>query len=331
MKVGVIGLGFMGAAHVAALSAYPDAELAAVVSRDPKTREGDFSSIGGNLKLEKRQFDFSKVSKYSAWQEIVADERVEAISICLPTNFHAEVTIAALNAGKHVICEKPMALKLQECDAMIAAGENAKKVLMIGQVLRFWPEYQAMHKFASSGEYGVVRQAMFQRKAGLPDWSKWLPDETQSGGAVMDLLVHDIDQILLLFGMPERVTAKALGEVDALMASFIYPGGPEVRLQGGWFTPGVPFNMSFQIRADKGEMELTPDGLQLSDMTGTRSKVDVPEGNAYEAQMHYFLDCCRNGAKPALCPPADSANAVKVALALKESRAKDGEQVKCRA
>jgi predicted dehydrogenase len=66
-------------------------------------------------------------------------------------------------------------------------------------------------------------------------------------------------------------------------------------------------------------------------MTGTRSKVDVPEGNAYEAQMHYFLDCCRNGAKPALCPPADSANAVKVALALKESRAKDGEQVKCRA
>jgi len=319
----------MGAAHVAALSAYPEAELAAVVSRDPKTREGDFSATGGNLKLEKRQFDFSRVSKYSTWPEIVADEQVDAISICLPTNFHAEVTIAALNAGKHVICEKPMALTMAECDAMIAAAEASKRILMIGQVLRFWPDYIALREFVTGGEYGKIRQATFLRKAGLPDWSKWLPDESLSGGAVMDLLVHDIDQILLLFGMPERVTAKKLGDVDGLMASFIYPNGPEVRLHGGWFEPGVPFNMSFQVRAEKGEMELTPDGLQLSDMSGKRSKVELPAANAYEAQMHYFLDCCRSGETPKLCQPADSANAVKVALALKESRAKDGEQVTC--
>jgi predicted dehydrogenase len=319
----------MGAAHVAALSAYPEAELAAVVSRDPKTREGDFSATGGNLKLEKRQFDFSRVSKYSTWQEIVADPNVDAISICLPTNFHAEVTIAALDAGKHVICEKPMALTMAECESMMAAAERSKRILMIGQVLRFWPEYMALRKFVTDGEYGQVRQATFLRKAGLPEWSKWLPDETQSGGAVMDLLVHDIDQILLLFGMPERVTAKALGTVDALMASFIYPGGPEVRLHGGWFEPGVPFNMSFQVRCEKGEMELTADGLQLSDMSGNRHKVELPAANAYEAQMHYFLDCCRSGQEPELCQPSESAAAVKVALALKESRAKEGEQVTC--
>jgi predicted dehydrogenase len=319
----------MGAAHVAALSAYPEAELAAVVSRDPKTREGDFSATGGNLKLEKRQFDFSRVSKYFTWQEIVADPNVDAISICLPTNFHAEVTLAALDAGKHVICEKPMALTMAECESMMAAAERSKRILMIGQVLRFWPEYMALRKFVTDGEYGTVRQATFLRKAGLPEWSKWLPDETQSGGAVMDLLVHDIDQILLLFGMPERVTAKALGTVDALMASFIYPGGPEVRLHGGWFEPGVPFNMSFQVRCEKGEMELTADGLQLSDMSGNRHKVELPAANAYEAQMHYFLDCCRSGQEPELCQPSESAAAVKVALALKESRAKEGEQVTC--
>jgi predicted dehydrogenase len=319
----------MGAAHVAALSAYPEAELAAVVSRDPKTREGDFSATGGNLKLEKRQFDFSRVSKYSTWQEIVADPNVDAISICLPTNFHAEVTIAALDAGKHVICEKPMALTMAECESMLAAAERSKRILMIGQVLRFWPEYMALRKFVTDGEHGQVRQATFLRKAGLPEWSKWLPDETQSGGAVMDLLVHDIDQILLLFGMPERVTAKALGTVDGLMASFIYPGGPEVRLHGGWFEPGVPFNMSFQVRCEKGEMELAADGLQLSDMGGNRHKVELPAANAYEAQMHYFLDCCRSGQEPELCQPSESAAAVKVALALKESRAKEGEQVTC--
>ena len=109
----------------------------------------------------------------------------------------------------------------------------------------------------------------------MPTWSKWLPDESRSGGAVLDLLVHDIDQILLLFGTPDRVTAKQLGSGDALMASFIYPGGPEVRLQGGWFEPDAPFAMSFQVRADQGQMELTPDGLMLSDMTGVRNKVEL--------------------------------------------------------
>jgi predicted dehydrogenase len=200
---------------------------------------------------------------------------------------------------------------------------------MIGQVLRFWPEYQALHTFVTDAKYGAVRQATFLRKCGLPDWSIWLPDEAQSGGAIMDLLVHDIDQILLLFGMPDRVTAKRLGDGDALMASFLYPGGPEVRLQGGWFAPGVPFNMSFQVRAASGEIELTQDGLQISDMTGTRKKVQLERANAYAAEMHYFLDCCRSGSEPLLCLPSDSANAVKVALALKESRAKDGEQIKC--
>jgi predicted dehydrogenase len=329
VKVGVIGLGFMGAAHVAAVSAYPEAELAAVVSRDPKTRAGDFSQTGGNLQLETTQFDFSRVRKYLDWTEMVNDEEIEVISICLPTNFHSQVTIAALSAGKHVICEKPMALTLSECEQMMQAAVRANRTLMIGQVLRFWPEYKALRQFVTLGQHGRIRQAMFSRKCGLPDWSKWLPDETRSGGAVMDLLIHDIDQILLLFGTPQRVTAKQLSDGDALMASFIYPGGPEVRLQGGWFAPGTPFSMSFQIRAGAGEMELTQDGLMLSDMSGIRSKVEVKPGNAYRAEMHYFLDCCQAGIAPLLCPPADSANAVKVALALKESRANEGKQIKC--
>ncbi len=146
----------------------------------------------------------------------------------------------------------------------------------------------------------------------------------------MDLLVHDIDQILMLFGMPDRVTAKRLGDGDALMASFVYPGGPEVRLQGGWFAAGTPFSMSFQVRGDAGEMELTPDGLQLSDMSGIRKKAELSPANAYHAEMGYFLDCCVNEVEPLLCPPGESANAVRVALALKESRLKDGEQIKCR-
>jgi len=319
----------MGAAHVAAITANANAELAAVVTTNQKAREGDLSETGGNLDLGTRLFDFSRVSKYSDWRELVADQTIEAVTVCLPTDLHAEVTIAALKAGKHVLCEKPMALSADECDRMMDAAAEAKRTLMIAQVLRFWPEYIALRDFVAGGEYGPVRQATFVRKCGVPSWSKWLPNQARSGGAVLDLLVHDVDQILLLFGMPSRVTAKQLGTGDALMASFIYPNGPEVRLQGGWFEADAPFAMSFQVRADRGAMELTPDGLMLNDLTGTRKKVELSTVDGYAAEVHYFLDCCTSGLAPVQCMPADSAKAVKVALALKESRAKDGEQIQC--
>ena len=317
----------MGAAHVAAITANPHAELAAVVTTNPKAREGDLSETGGNLDLGTRKFDFSNVSKYDNWRDLVADPNIEAVTICLPTDLHAEVTIAALNAGKHVLCEKPMALSAAECDLMIAAAGRAKRTLMIAQVLRFWPEYVALLGFVSQN--GPVRKATFVRQCGVPEWSKWLPNQSLSGGAVLDLLVHDIDQILLLCGLPDRVTAKQLGDGDALMASFIYPHGPEVRLHGGWFAPNTPFAMSFQVRTDQGELELTPDGLMLSDTYGKRGKMELPEKNAYAEEVHYFLDCCLTGQQPLKCLPQDSAKAVKVALALKASRAKDGEQIKC--
>jgi predicted dehydrogenase len=279
------------------------------------------------LDLGTRKFDFSNVSVYGNWRELVADPNIEAVTICLPTDLHAEVTIAALQAGKHVLCEKPMALTAAECDRMIAEAADAGRTLMIAQVLRFWPEYVALHEFVSQS--GPVRKATFIRKCGVPVWSKWLPNQTLSGGAVLDLLVHDIDQILLLCGMPDRVTAKQLGDGDAMMASFIYPGGPEVRLQGGWFAPETPFSMSFQVRTDHGELELTHDGLMLSDSKGVRKRMELAPGNGYAEEVHYFLDCCLTGEPPLKCMPQDSAKAVKVALALKESRAKDGEQIKC--
>lgn len=329
MRTAVIGLGFMGTAHVAAVSSYANAELAAVVTNNARAREGDLSETGGNLALKTRQFDFSQVRKYSKWQEIMADGSIEAVLICLPTYLHSEVTISCLNVGKHVLCEKPMALTTSECDRMLEAASHAGKTFMVGQVLRFWPEYQKLHDFVTSGQHGLVRQATFVRKCGLPDWSSWLPDDSRSGGAILDLLIHDIDQILMLFGMPERVTAKRIGSADSLMASFIYKGGPEVRLQGGWFAPGMPFAMSFQVRADGGEMELGQGGLLFSDMTGAKNKVEFEATDAYAAEVHYFLDCCRKRVEPARCLPTDSANAVRVALALKESRAKDGEQIRC--
>jgi predicted dehydrogenase len=145
----------------------------------------------------------------------------------------------------------------------------------------------------------------------------------------MDLLIHDIDQALLLCGMPDRVSAKKLGDGDGLMATLIYPGGPEVRIQGGWFQPGMPLKMTFQAVAERAQMDFSQDGLFLSDSSGQRTKVEPTGPDGYQAEVAYFVECCRTQAEPLRCTPRASADAVKVALRLKQSRSLDGEQIKC--
>lgn len=324
MKIGLAGLGFMGAAHLQAYSHLSSASVAAVCSRNERALSGDLTGAGGNIAGTGGVYDFSHVKKYADWRDLIADADLDAVDICAPSDVHAAISLAALAAGKHVLCEKPMALSAADCSRVIDAARNSGRVLMIGHVLRFFPEYEYLSDFVRSGRYGRVLSATFNRSCGLPDWSSWLPVEARSGGAILDLLIHDIDQALAVFGMPERVSAKKLGNVDAMTASFIYPGGPEVRVQGGWFAAGTPLSMGFQVRTEKAELRFGPDGLFLDG-----SKIGMESRQIFENELKYFLGCCETGNWPALCPPEESAMAVKLALLLKESRAKEAEQIKC--
>ncbi len=329
VNIGVIGLGFMGVTHIAGYAKIPGVSVSAVCTENPAVLAGDLSKIGGNIEFDPSLVDVSAAKKYARWQDLIADSIVDAVDICLPTDLHLAVATAALGAGKHVLCEKPMALTEADCELMIEAANRAKCVLMIGQVLRFWPEYMALQEFGSSKKYGAIRSATFVRQCGMPDWSKWLPVEARSGGATLDLLIHDIDQALLLCGMPDRVSARKLGDGDGIMATLIYPGGPEVRIQGGWFQPGAPLTMTFQAIAERGQIEFLPDGLFVSDTTGQRKKLEPRGPDGYQAEVAYFVECCRTQSEPLRCTPRASAQAVGVALRLKQSRALNGEQVKC--
>jgi predicted dehydrogenase len=319
----------MGGTHLDAFSKMEGVEVAAVCTQNPQAFSGAFRHSGGNLNRETAVHNFSAIHKCTDWRELVADDDLDAVDICLPTDLHSSVAIAALQAGKHVLCEKPLALTAADCDLMTTEAKKHKRVLMAGQVLRFWPEYMYLERFVSSREPGAIRSATFVRRCGLPDWSRWLPDGNRSGGAVLDLLIHDIDQALWLFGTPDRIAAKGLGSADAMTATLIYPSGPEVRVQGGWFAPGTALSMSFQARADRAELELTPDGLYLSNQAGERKAIAPTGGDAYETELAYFVECCRTNSQPERCMPDDSCRAVKLALLLKQSRAQGGEQLKC--
>jgi predicted dehydrogenase len=133
------------------LANIPDAQLAAVMDVDEKRLSGDLSGIQGNIGGPAQMMDFSGVKKYRSVEEIAGDPDVDATDVCLPTFLHAPVTLQLLRAGKHVLVEKPMALDGAPCDQMVAEAEKQDRVLMVAQVLRFAPAYQALQGYMQDG------------------------------------------------------------------------------------------------------------------------------------------------------------------------------------
>ncbi|MGH9660982.1 MAG: Gfo/Idh/MocA family protein, partial [Bryobacteraceae bacterium] len=325
MRIAVIGLGFMGSTHLKAIRTIAGAELAAVVSGDPRKRAGDLAGIQGNLGGPGERMDFSGVAQYATVAEALADARVEAVDVCLPTDRHEPVAMAALRAGKHVLVEKPMALDGAACDRMVAEAEKHGRVLMTAQVLRFFPDYEAAAR--ALPPLGAVRSALLRRRCAAPAWSQWLGDASRSGGGVFDLLIHDVDFCLHLFGAPRAVSAVGYEDlargVDWIEARLEYADGKAVVITGGWHHPkAYPFSMEFTIVAEGGTLEYSSLGrpLTLYGADGAGCAVEREEKDGYAAEIAYFLECASAGRKPALCPAEESAAAVKWAVAMVESR-----------
>jgi len=309
----------MGVTHVKAIRASQKAQLAAVVSSDEKKLSGDFSEVGGNLDTTSQRIDLTGVAKYRTLEEMLADPLVEAVDLCLPTHLHAPRAIAALRAGKHVLIEKPLALNLDECAAIVGESKRANRIAMCAQVLRFFPMYSVLAP-------GPALSARFRRRCAAPAWGAWLKDKSKSGGGVFDLLIHDVDMMLHLFGEPLGVTATGYENlkagIDLIEAKFDY-GKFAVSVSGGWH-PGVyPFSMEYTLVRDEGTYEYRfGDGDPVFYGMGAEPrKLSRPgEIDGYRAQIDYFAECVSAGVAPDFCPLAESANAVKWTLAMEEAR-----------
>ena len=288
MKIGLLGLGFMGRRH---LEAYATLTGLEVVTRTSPAYAG--------------------LPPEQVRQAMIEAPDLEALDICLPTGQHAPVTIAALDAGKHVLCEKPMALNRNDCQRMLQARDRSGKTLMIAHVLRFWPAYTWLHAAVADHRYTGIRSAGFRRRSGIPPWGPWLQRPEESGGAILDLLVHDFDQALWLFGEPESATAHTVGSPNVVDCKLQYAGGLEVVIAGGWHPGDVPFAMEYELQATEGEVRFEHDHLQAAGQ-----EIILPAVDPYAAQISYFVECCREGKAPLQCPPESSAKAVELALSI---------------
>ncbi len=327
-RVGVIGLGFMGKMHFRCYQAIEGVQLAAICDVD-KARFEETGGTAGNIEGAEASLDFTGIGLYDDFDTMLAEAKLDILSVTLPTYMHKEYTLKALNAGVNVLCEKPMAMNVEDCEQMIAAADKNGKLLQIGHCIRFWPEYAKTKEIIDSGEYGGVLAATFQRLSLTPTWSweNWLMDAGKSGSAALDLHIHDSDFVQYAFGMPEAVFSRSAkgpsNECDHIVTQYIYGDGPMVTAEGSWsMTPGFGFEMSFNIVLEGAtivyDCSRTP-AFKVCPAKGDAFTPEVASGDGYSNEIEHFVKAVGGRSVPEIITPKESVESLRLVLAEKQS------------
>ncbi|WNB90773.1 Gfo/Idh/MocA family oxidoreductase [Bacillus sp. NEB1478] len=253
-------------------------------------------------------------------------DHVDAVVICTPNKFHKEITVAALDAGKHVLCEKPMAMTVEECAEMVEAEKRSGKVLSIAYHYRFMKESQAAKRVMEAGEVGnplVVRvQALRRRK--VPGWGVFTNKELQGGGSLIDYGCHLLDLTLWLLGNPKVVEVSGQTyntisreaeqvnqwgsfdaetfEVDDHVTSYIRLGnGATVLFETSW-AANIPADAELlSISGDRGGLNVFPFAVNKAEngmMTTTKADWISGDDNPGIPQALNFVESCLGQAEP---------------------------------
>jgi UDP-N-acetylglucosamine 3-dehydrogenase len=320
MRVGILGSGFMGGTHARALAKLPDVQVVAMSSRSRDKAAAIAAEVGATATTDN--------------YDIINDPTIDAISNTLPTTLHREFTIAALKAGKHVLLEKPFALTDEDCAAMMEAEAASGKLLMLAHAIRFWPEYEVLAEIVQSGKLGKPLAANASRLSVLPGWADWFVDPDLSGGAVMDLMIHDFDALNWVMGKPKSIYARGQQAAPGLwnhIHSLVDYGGAHAFAEGSEMMPkDYPFSCGLSVLCEGGKVEFSFKAGGVSVEMGGGSqlivyepghsyKPDVPAGDPYERQAAYFVDCVRNNQPPARSGSVGGRLGVKMANAARQS------------
>ena len=291
VNLALIGLGFMGATHLEALRRTPEVRVAGVVTRDARKLRGRSAVPDAGSR---------------------AGRSGDRCGGHLPAHPPARrVAIDALRAGKHVLVEKPMALDSPSAaDAMAAEAERQGRILMIAHVLRFWPAYVALREAVRGNQFGRVRHARFERRSAVPGWGPWLLDPALSGGGAFDLLIHDVDMCLHLFGRPSAVAAVRYAEL--LDAQLYYPD-MVAHISGGWQHAGAfPFRMEYTVTFEGATAEYSSIGRPATLYSAEETRPLEQRGDAAGDPRGRFL-CRRDRLFRGLLPYRSRARALPAA------------------
>ena len=305
VRVGVIGLGFMGGVHLRALRAAEAAgapvRTVAVWDRHPERRAGG-GGVSGNITSTEGEplYDPTKVRVSTTLETFLDDPDLDLVSICTPTDTHIPLMEAVIDAGKHVIIEKPVALDANEIERVSARAKEARVIVCPAMCMRFWPAWPWLKEAITDERYGALQSLHLLRVGGAPQWSSdFYLDPTRSGDAIVDLHIHDVDFVHWLFGPPRAV--RSTGSTRHLQTTYDV-GGPWVVAEGGWFAPGGPFRMRYRAAFERAVAEFDIGGdpsLTVFHADGEEHP-ELPEGDGYDGELRHIVEAIAAGKTPDL-------------------------------
>ena len=321
----LVGCGFMGGMHAQIYAQLKSVDLVAAVDVNVRSSADKLKSFAIDAPV------------YTSLKEALATTDCDFVDICLPTNLHKSNTITAIEAGKALFCEKPLARTLGDADEILAAAQTHNTAAQVGHCIRFWPEYQALAEFNHSGKGGNLLSLNLVRRVGRPGYGvgNWLNDASQSGGAALDLHIHDTDFVLSLLGkpnsFPSRVTKDFSGPTHIF--SLLDYDGLTVSTEGGWNYPANwGFQMSFQAIYENAVLDYdSSNGKGLTICQGENKpkameiakpdsgKSTSGEGNisdlgGYYNELLYFTNCLRDDTRPNIATLEDARASLALTL-----------------
>jgi predicted dehydrogenase len=301
--VGIVGLGFMGRTHVAAFRAAHAAgrpnRLVAVADSVAERLSGRMPKVG-NLDVggDDVLFDPREVRGYATPEELLADPRVELVSICTPTPTHVDLALRALEAKKHVLLEKPVALASSDVARLADAARSARTLCMPAMCMRFWPGWDWLRERVRDGSFGRVKSAVFRRLGTPPTWSAgFYDDPAKSGGALFDLHVHDADFVRWCFGAPSSVAST--GSLAHVTTLYRYDDGPSHVVAEGALdhTPGFGFRMRYTVIFERAtaDFDIGREPKLVLAEGGEARPIELSSAAGYDGEVAHLLDAIASG------------------------------------
>lgn len=329
VTVAILGGGFMGGAHASNYAALGErVRVKTVFSRTLERAQRVAEIVGAEVSTD--------------LEATISDPEVDAVDVCLPTPVHRTTAELSFDRRKHVFLEKPLALTLEDGEAIVRAAGRSGRTLMVGLVLRFWPEYVELHRRVRAGKLGRPFALAASRLSPPSDWAGWYADLAQSGGPAVDLMVHDFDQANWLLGEPRSVYARAAASSDPAYADHVvaiveYDGAQAV-IEGSMAMPrSFPFSSLIRVNGEAGAAEYafraapaesggnigavdeTARGLRIHPRDGEPELVLMEPVDPWGPEIEEFVVCLEQGRSPENGTGEQALLALRVCLAASRS------------
>jgi UDP-N-acetylglucosamine 3-dehydrogenase len=302
IRAAIVGAGMMGSTHAAGIAQLPGVELKSVNDLLPDKAQALADRYGA--------------TPVGTLDEILGDDAIDLVVCTTSTESHSPVCIRALEAGKHVFCEKPLARRLEEGIAMAEAARRAAGKAMVGHVLRYLPEYAAVKRVLDAGSIGTPAVVRTERNLYVPKTvDNWFVDFERSGGVIYDLAIHDMDFCMTCFGPVERVYAKGLmhsgaevpDNADYALVTMRIKDGPIVHIEVSWLY-AAGFYMAFEASGNGGILEydsrtmrplvFCPAGGEAKERIGAELPQSPFRESGYVTELRLLIEAIEQGAEP---------------------------------